>query len=57
MGQLKEFPCLIPPLSLQREWEALVMKTAASKERKVAAEQQQYDLFNSLVQRAFRGEL
>ncbi|MFC1523822.1 restriction endonuclease subunit S [Thermodesulfobacteriota bacterium] len=57
MTQLKQFSCLIPPLSLQRDWESLVRKTAASQDKKISALLNQDALFNSLTQRAFRGEL
>jgi type I restriction enzyme S subunit len=55
--QLRGFPVLLPPLSLQEQFEKLVGRhghvTSRIEGRFCLAE----NLFHSLVQRAFRGEL
>jgi type I restriction enzyme S subunit len=50
-----EVPC--PPLEAQRRWSGLVARHQASAENLAAATRHTSDLFDSLVQRAFRGEL
>ena len=55
--QLKNFPLLIPPLSAQQQFEQVVESMRGFETTLVSTEAQTNDLFNSLVQRAFRGEL
>jgi type I restriction enzyme S subunit len=57
MGQLKQLILPVPPLPLQNKFAEIVKQTEAMKERMKASERELDDNFNSLMQRAFRGEL
>lgn len=46
-----------PPLSLQQQFAEIVNKTKALKEKQKQSEQELENLFQSLMQRAFKGEL
>lgn len=54
---LREFEVFLPPKSRQQEFADLVQKVEKLKEKLKASETQLQNLFNSLMQRAFRGEL
>lgn len=54
---LEKFMVNIPPLSLQQQFAELVQKTEALKEKQKASEKELENLFNSLMQKAFKGEL
>ncbi len=54
---LKEFPMYNPPLSLQQQFVELVKKTEVLKEKQKESEKELENLFNSLMQKAFKGEL
>jgi len=55
--KLKEIVIPIPPLSLQKEFVERVREIMKLESEQVESIHHQDDLFNSLVQRAFRGEL
>jgi len=55
--KLKEIAIPIPPLSLQKEFVAQVRKTMKLESEQVKTSRRLDELFNSLVQRAFRGLL
>jgi len=55
--QLKEIEFYFPPLSLQQQFVEIVNKTEALKEKQKQSEQELENLFQSLMQRAFKGEL
>ena len=55
--QIEETTVLVPPIELQHEYSAIVLAYLRSLERQEAAQSATTDLFNSLVQRAFKGEL
>ena len=55
--QLKAFPLLIPPTGLQQRYVQIVHKVEQWKASLQQSLDQSNDLFNSLAQRAFRGEL
>jgi len=48
---------ILPPLSLQQQFEEIVNKTEALKEKQKQSEQELENLFQSLMQKAFKGEL
>ncbi|MCX6151740.1 MAG: restriction endonuclease subunit S [Ignavibacteriales bacterium] len=54
---LKEFPIYFPPLSLQQQFAEIVNKTEALKEKQKQSKQELENLFQSLMQKAFKGEL
>jgi len=54
---LKEFPIYFPPLSLQQQFAEIVNKTEALKEKQKQSEQELENLFQSLMQKAFKGGL
>ena len=54
---LKEFPIYFPPLSLQKQFAEIINKTDALKEKQKQSEQELENLFQSLMQKAFKGEL
>lgn len=53
--RLLEIP--IPPISLQQQFAEIVNKTEALKEKQKQSEQELENLFQSLMQKAFKGEL
>lgn len=55
--QLKEIEFYYPPLSLQKQFAEIVNKTNALKEKQKESERELENLFQSLMQRAFKGEL
>ena len=56
-SQLRKFPALIPPLSLQKRYVQLLNEIFMTRQRIKAASTEIDNLFNSLLQRAFRGDL
>jgi type I restriction enzyme, S subunit len=56
-GDLKEVRFLIPPIELQQEYLRLVKQTEQSIYNQNQALEEENNLFNSLLQKAFRGEL
>lgn len=57
LGDMKTIPIYQPPIATQRKFAEVVRKTESSKNRLGIAAESTSTLFNSLVQRAFRGEL
>jgi type I restriction enzyme S subunit len=57
MRQLRALPVPVPPPRLQKRFEEEIATMRDLIERQATADQQADDLFKSLVQRAFRGEL
>jgi len=55
--QIEETQILLPPLSQQREFAALVEKVEGLRAKQRESGEELDSLFNSLMQRAFRGEL
>lgn len=55
--QLREIEFYFPPLSLQQQFAEIVNKTEALKEKQKQSEQELENLFQSLMQKAFKGEL
>ncbi|HMN17906.1 MAG TPA: restriction endonuclease subunit S [Ignavibacteriaceae bacterium] len=55
--EIKNFEILLPPLSLQQQFAEIVNKTEALKEKQKQSEQELENLFQSLMQKAFKGEL
>lgn len=54
---LEKFKVYVPPLSLQQQFAEIVNKTEALKEKQKQSEQELENLFQSLMQKAFKGEL
>jgi type I restriction enzyme S subunit len=50
-------PIIFPPFSLQQQFAEIVNKTEALKEKQKQSEQELENLFQSLMQKAFKGEL
>jgi type I restriction enzyme S subunit len=57
IGILKALPFITPPLTLQQQFAEIVNKTEALKEKQKQSEQELENLFQSLMQKAFKGEL
>jgi len=57
LTNIRELSVVVPPLEYQRKWKHLVQRHQAAYQRKTASAKELNDLFNSLVQRAFRGDL
>ncbi|MBD2034550.1 restriction endonuclease subunit S [Leptolyngbya sp. FACHB-321] len=55
--QLRNFPALLPPLTLQQKYNQLVLSIRSMRKNVEDVNGQTDNLFNSLLQRAFRGEL
>ena len=55
--QLKDFPALLPPINLQRKYTKFVQSLKITKEHYYNIQDNSENLFNSLLQKAFRGEL
>ena len=54
---LKSMFIIVPPLPLQQEFAERVQESEAEKERQAESKKKLDDIFNSLMQRAFKGEL
>jgi type I restriction enzyme S subunit len=52
--QLKNFPALIPPLELQNKLTEIIRQTEQIQKHQTQSNQQIDDLFNALIQQAFR---
>ena len=57
LGILRNFPVPVPPIELQTKFKSIRQKQCVAHERCVRLAEESHNLFNSLVQRAFRGEL
>ena len=57
LGELREMPVNLPPLSLQQDFESLASNQIALNTNALSAYEQSENLFNALLQKAFRGEL
>ncbi len=55
--ELQAIPILKPPLELQNKYEKIVQQVEIQKAKNLETTQQLDNLFNSLLQRAFKGEL
>lgn len=55
--QLKNFPVLLPPIHLQQKFTDFVQLLNSTKQNYQELYKQTENLFNSLLQRAFKGEL
>ncbi len=53
---LKQFPMYKPPLQLQQKFAGLVQKAEKLKQKQKESEKELNNLFNSMMQKAFRGE-
>ncbi|WP_099239305.1 restriction endonuclease subunit S [Synechococcus sp. BDU 130192] len=56
-GAIKELPVLLPPLQLQKTWERRKKDIANIRRKNYQYLEESENFFNSLLQRAFRGEL
>ena len=56
-GQIKKLKVIVPPIELQNQYAERVQVIEAQKAQAQASLAQAEDLFNSLLQRAFKGEL
>ena len=56
-ADLKEVRFLIPPMALQKQYLKIVSKSEEALERQIEKMSIEENLFNSLLQRAFRGDL
>jgi len=57
MSSFKKFPFVVPPINLQKQFTKRVKAIEAQKAQAEASLAQAENLFNSLLQRAFKGEL
>ena len=57
LGDMKKFKILLPPIELQNQFADSVQAIEAQKAQAQASLAQAEDLFNSLLQRSFKGEL
>jgi type I restriction enzyme S subunit len=57
VDKLKRLPVLVPSLPTQQQFAEIVNKTESLKEKQKQSEQELENLFQSLMQRAFKGEL
>lgn len=57
LNNIKRIRIPVPPLSLQKQFAEIVNKTEALKEKQKQSEQELENLFQSLMQKAFKGEL
>jgi type I restriction enzyme S subunit len=57
MGQLRDLPIAIPPLSLQKRFSEIFNRSFSLREKHEQAQNVENNLFDSLTQLAFRGEL
>jgi type I restriction enzyme S subunit len=55
--QLKNFPVILPPLDLQNKFANIVLQVEHLQEQQGQSKQHINDLFNALMQKAFKGEL
>ena len=57
MGIIKQLPVVLPPIKAQKQFKSIIRSIRTSKTDIKSAEDQDNNLFNSLLQRAFKGEL
>lgn len=57
MGIIKKMPVPLVPLELQKKYAHLCNQLIQTRQKTVDIQQEEDNLFNSLLQRAFRGEL
>lgn len=57
LGQMKKISHLLPPIAIQNQFAERIQLIEAQKQQAQASLQKAEDLFNSLLQRAFKGEL
>lgn len=57
MEEFKKFKFILPPLDLQNQFASIVEKVEAEKTKLEASLKEMEDNFNSIMQRAFKGEL
>lgn len=57
LGQMKKISHLLPPITLQTQFAERIQLIEVQKQQAQASLQKAEDLFNSLLQRAFKGEL
>jgi type I restriction enzyme S subunit len=57
LSMIRETEIPLPPLSLQKHFAELVQKVEALKEKQKESESELENLFNSLMQKAFKGDL
>lgn len=57
LSKLRELPICVPPLSVQEKFSSTVMQLEKMEDVGLTASSEIENLFNSLVQRAFRGDL
>ena len=55
--QLKKFPVIIPPIELQNQFADIVQQVESLKNYQSQSKQEIDNLFNTLMQKAFKGEL
>lgn len=56
-NEIEKYPIINPPISLQTQFASRIQLIEAQKQQALAALQKSETLFNSLLQRAFKGEL
>lgn len=56
-GAIKELPIILPPLYLQEQWQTFKLRVREAAKRYSQMQDSQTELFNSLLQKAFRGQL
>jgi len=54
---MKDFDIPLPPLSLQNKFASIVKEVEAIKEQQKQSKEEIDNLFNALMQKAFKGEL
>ncbi len=57
LSQLRKLDVLLPPITLQNQFAERIQAIESQKQQAQASLQKSEDLFNSLLQRAFKGEL
>ncbi|MCY7277490.1 MAG: restriction endonuclease subunit S [Phormidesmis sp. CAN_BIN44] len=57
LTRLREMPVMLPPLDLQSKFSRIIEQTTQCSAKLKLSKSKKNDLFNSLLQRAFRGEL
>jgi type I restriction enzyme S subunit len=55
--QLEQFEIVFPPIKLQNKFEDLIDNVFSQKSNEITALKESEGLFNSLIQKAFKGEL
>jgi len=56
-GAIRELPIILPPLTLQEQWKTYKLRLKEASEKYSKMQNDLTNLFNSLLQRAFRGDL